>query len=262
MNDHFDSIFYLFIIGVLLLWAACFPRGSTLDWRAFRWGRAGVTPIQIRPHLGLIWAAIYTIFLILTKIFVRPELMYIANSYGFNLATFVSVFVFRKPGLIDLFPKLNDLWCGFLGVCIIWPIMAFSAQLTSILIHQIEPEFVFELDRQVWISQIGSRDPFLERLLLAFLLIFVVPIGEEVFFRYFLYRALKSILPALGAAFMSAIIFAILHGMLIQGTSLLLMGLFLCYLYERTRSLWSCILLHMLFNAHSFLSIQFESKSF
>ena len=90
---------------------------------------------------------------------------------------------------------------------------------------------------------------------LIFLAIVVAPVVEELFFRGFAFPALRPQLGLWGAAAASALLFGLAHislGLLLPTASL---GLLLVYVYVRTGSLWSSILLHSSFNAINTLTL-------
>lgn len=87
---------------------------------------------------------------------------------------------------------------------------------------------------------------------LMFLTIFVVvfgPIAEEIFFRGFMYSAVKKRLGILGAALLSASIFSLLHTNIIGFLPIMALGVLLAYLYETTGSLVAPIAVHVLHNS-------------
>ncbi len=76
------------------------------------------------------------------------------------------------------------------------------------------------------------------------------PISEELFFRGFLYNALKSRLPVLVAIIIQATIFALVHPYGIVGrTSIFLFAIALVIVYERRESLLAPVCVHGLANA-------------
>ncbi len=77
----------------------------------------------------------------------------------------------------------------------------------------------------------------------------VVPAVEETAFRGLLYGWLRSRLGIAGAGAISALAFAVLHGMPVFMPALFLLGLVLAWLYERYRSLWVPVAFHGVFNA-------------
>ena len=87
--------------------------------------------------------------------------------------------------------------------------------------------------------------------------VIVAPVTEEVFFRGFVYNILKKWTSPVPAAIASSFFFAIVHASLPQALPLTLFALIQCWAYEKARSLWLPIVLHMLFNSTSCLAILF-----
>lgn len=87
------------------------------------------------------------------------------------------------------------------------------------------------------------------------LLVVIVPIGEEVFFRGFVYGGLRDRWGAVPAVLASAAFFSIVHLQLVHGLPILVLGVLLAFLYERTRSLVPVIVTHALNNAFAIASI-------
>lgn len=79
--------------------------------------------------------------------------------------------------------------------------------------------------------------------------IIVAPIVEEVIFRGCLYRFLKSRTTLLGAQWVSAFIFALVHSNLHSFLPLLFIGFILARLYESSGSIYQSIAFHGFFNA-------------
>lgn len=93
------------------------------------------------------------------------------------------------------------------------------------------------------------------RLLIAGSAVVVAPIAEEVCFRGFLYNILRQKSGKYAAAAASALFFASIHTSLPQFLPLFVFGVIQCIAYEKARSLWLPISIHLLFNATSVLSI-------
>lgn len=87
--------------------------------------------------------------------------------------------------------------------------------------------------------------------------VIIAPVTEEVYFRGFVYNILKLWTSPVPAAIASSFFFAIVHASLTQAVPLMLFALIQCWAYEKARSLWLPIVLHMLFNATSCLAILF-----
>jgi membrane protease YdiL (CAAX protease family) len=75
------------------------------------------------------------------------------------------------------------------------------------------------------------------------------PAVEEVFFRGFFYMAIRKYWGTGWAAVLSAGLFAAVHENLFSFIPIFFLGMVLCYLYERRKSLISCITLHILHNS-------------
>ena len=78
----------------------------------------------------------------------------------------------------------------------------------------------------------------------------IAPIYEELIFRGVIYDDTKKLFNAKIASLVSSILFGLMHfnGGYLQVTVTMLDGLLLAYCYEKTQSLYACILLHSLNN--------------
>jgi membrane protease YdiL (CAAX protease family) len=88
------------------------------------------------------------------------------------------------------------------------------------------------------------------------LIAIAAPISEEICFRGMLYGGLRERLPRLAAALIAGLIFGGLHALtgVTAVPPLIFFGFVLCLLYEKTGSIWPCILLHMLNNSVALLA--------
>lgn len=89
---------------------------------------------------------------------------------------------------------------------------------------------------------------------LATLSILIVPIGEEALMRGFVYPVMRQRFSAPVTIALSACLFALLHGNIVQIILTLPLGIACGYMYEQTHSLMQCIGIHMLFNAFTFIT--------
>lgn len=88
----------------------------------------------------------------------------------------------------------------------------------------------------------------------TFLLVVIfAPIVEEILCRSLIYGRLKQGMPSIIAAIISSIIFGVLHGNPIQAIYTMLIGLMFVVVFERAKSLWVCIYLHLVFNLTAFI---------
>lgn len=89
---------------------------------------------------------------------------------------------------------------------------------------------------------------------LATLSILIVPIGEEALMRGFVYPVMRQQFSAPVTIALSACLFALLHGNIVQIILTLPLGIACGYMYEQTHNLMQCIGIHMLFNALTFIT--------
>ena len=94
------------------------------------------------------------------------------------------------------------------------------------------------------------------KLLFALCLQIVItgPIAEELFFRGFIYRWLRSKFNFFLAAGLVSIIFTLLHRDAINTLSLFIISMSLCYVYEKTQSFMPIIIFHAF---HNLMSLSF-----
>jgi membrane protease YdiL (CAAX protease family) len=86
------------------------------------------------------------------------------------------------------------------------------------------------------------------------LLCVVVPVGEEVFFRGFVFGGLRARWGVPAAAAASAVFFAAVHLQLVHGLPIFFLGVLLAVAYQRTGSLVPAIVAHSLNNVIALLS--------
>lgn len=108
------------------------------------------------------------------------------------------------------------------------------------------------------VDELGKESP-LAGVAVALAVIVVAPIAEELFFRAFFYRALRSRLRVWSASLIDGLVFAALH---FQGLDTVLIlpviavvGVGLCLVYERTGSLFAVIAIHAAFNTVATIGI-------
>ncbi|MFE5864514.1 CPBP family intramembrane glutamic endopeptidase [Streptomyces virginiae] len=74
------------------------------------------------------------------------------------------------------------------------------------------------------------------------------PAGEEFLFRGLIYPLLRKRVSILVSTLVTAVVFGLVHGSAVQFASTLPLAVLLALVYERTRVLWPCVLLHLGFN--------------
>ena len=81
----------------------------------------------------------------------------------------------------------------------------------------------------------------------------IVPFAEELFFRGLIYGWLRQRMPVWLAALVSGLGFAVLHGVWWLIPALLLLGVVLALVYERSGSIWAAVITHGVFNSFTTL---------
>lgn len=103
-------------------------------------------------------------------------------------------------------------------------------------------------------QEIGFIEPSGGELALAFvMLVGLVPLAEEILFRGFLFKGIRSRFGFVVTTLAVSVLFAVAHGQLNVGIDVFALSLALCYLREKTDSLWPGILLHAAKNTVTFL---------
>lgn len=88
-----------------------------------------------------------------------------------------------------------------------------------------------------------------------FLVCVIVPIGEEIFFRGFVYAALRARRGVPAAVGLSALLFAVVHQQVFHFFPIFVLGLILAVLYQRTQTLLPAIVVHGVNNVVAVLAI-------
>lgn len=107
-------------------------------------------------------------------------------------------------------------------------------------------------------TDLGIDESTLAAIAAGLLIVVFAPISEEIFFRGFMFGALRTRLSLWPAAAISAFVFGLLHlssGDFSVVPPLMVLGLLFAWLYEYTGSLGPPIVLHMINNAIAFTVI-------
>jgi len=110
-------------------------------------------------------------------------------------------------------------------------------------------------EEQTTLDDLGVDEGRLALVAGAVLVIVVAPIVEEIFFRGFVYKSLRSSLPIWAAALVAGVVFGLVHIFTgaIAVPLLIVFGAILCLVYERTGSLYPVIGMHALVNTLAFV---------
>jgi membrane protease YdiL (CAAX protease family) len=141
-----------------------------------------------------------------------------------------------------------------------WPAVGWAALgLLAFVVFVTVYGAIVQPDAEQSVTQdLGLREGMATLVLGGILVVVVAPVAEEVFFRGFFYRSLRSSLGIWSAAAITGVLFGLIH---IDPTSvdtiqlvpvLAFLGFVFCLVYERTGSLYPVIALHSLNNVLAF----------
>jgi membrane protease YdiL (CAAX protease family) len=149
-----------------------------------------------------------------------------------------------KPGQFGLRPTRPWLALG-------WSVVVMGVFYATVLVYA---ALVTSPD-QTTADDLGADTSQLALIAVGFLVVVLSPIAEEIFFRALFYGALRSRLPVAPAAIIAGFVFGVLHA----GTGvdaiapLMILGILLCLLYEKSGSLYPCIAVHAFNNAIAYI---------
>ena len=139
-----------------------------------------------------------------------------------------------------------------------WPTLGWAAAgLASYWALAIAYSAIVQPDaEQETLENLGTEESDVWLFGAAILVIGLAPLAEELFFRGFFYRALRTRLPVIAAALVDGVIFGVIHfesaDMAVILPVLAILGFVFCLVYEKTGSLFAVIGLHALNNFIAF----------
>lgn len=108
-----------------------------------------------------------------------------------------------------------------------------------------------EVQQAVKIYQ--DADEIIIRGLLAFSVVIVAPVVEEIIFRGYIYKVTKRFTARIFSTVVSAVLFSVVHNYIPGLLPLAFLAILLTISYEMTGSLWAPISIHALFNASTLI---------
>lgn len=224
-------------------------------WYAFVSGAWAVVSV-----LGIAAAAISAVFYGLSKVIVideqtlsQPEwtLGLYALQYGLGLFILLLVPVviqkknwqkIRELFAITRWPILKDFTNAVLAFL---PYFAISIALQTIVAAFVS-DFNADQAQDVGFSDISGT----WQLVLAFIaLVILAPLAEELIFRGFVFGNARSKLGFWPAAIITSAFFGFVHGQWNVGLDTFVLSMALCFLRERTGTIWAGVILHAIKNA-------------
>jgi membrane protease YdiL (CAAX protease family) len=172
------------------------------------------------------------------------------------IGAMIHVVVAERGGRLSDLGIRGRVWAGIgaglLAFLVIQPFLQLAAVLEMRAADRVWiPDIPVQQTLQMMLE---TRSVWVMRLAVIVTLV-VAPIAEELLFRGFLQPALGRWMGRWSAILLSAAFFAAAHMDLYAMATLLILGLALAYVYDRTRSIAAPIALHMAFNGITLLSI-------
>lgn len=164
-------------------------------------------------------------------------------------AAILCALLFRRINLMEYFGLR---WPGWLWIFLIVPaflgVMYFSSMMLQLSGWNEVVRAHFGTQLQAGVQLLMNSDDWNLILALAFAALIAAPIAEEVIFRGYIYPLVKRYSEGWFAAIFSASLFAAVHMNLMGFPLFFLIGLAMVFLYEKTGSIWPCVLCHIAFN--------------
>ncbi len=196
----------------------------------------GEAPLELTPWLAVL--AVLCLQVPMLAVFYVARRFY-PSFYASRLNnTNLSVFASFKKALPLFLMLLPGVWI----VALLW---------TKVLSGFEDLGLIEDIAQQELVTLFqGGGDPVAIGLLVIAAVV-LAPIVEELIFRGCLYRFLKSQTTLLPAQIASGLLFSIIHWNLLSFLPLVLVGIFLARVYEKTGSILVAIWFHAFFNAFS-----------
>jgi uncharacterized protein len=137
-------------------------------------------------------------------------------------------------------PLRLALGIAFIGLAVFY---LFALVYTAVL-HPDNPQKI--------VDELGAERNTLLLVIGALMVIVVAPVCEEIFFRGFLYRVLRVRMSFWPAAVIDGVIFGFVHGVNPVLPVLIFLGVVLCWVFERTGTLFATIAIHAFNNAFAY----------
>ena len=251
--------FFIFIVSIISNFIFIF-RGRKIEFKASHdkkvvsWGvpdivRVTLIIVFLSYVIGLIESLVFKLF----NIELGLNLHMMVNTFFVDIAVAMVILYFvvvkYKENLHSLGLKFSHFFKNvFSGVSsyifilpLLFSVLILSVWILGILKYSPPPQPVFEM----FMEEKNTK-------ILFFLTIFISilgPIIEEMFFRGFMYSALRKRLGIWAGAFLSGSIFSLLHTNVVGFLPIMTLGVLLAYLYEKTGSLVAPIAVHIIHNS-------------
>ncbi|MEO1857296.1 MAG: type II CAAX endopeptidase family protein [Rubritalea sp.] len=179
------------------------------------------------------------------------SILLIANFAILSLMAGIVLAIFQKRGLL---PDALGLHPKHPMQVISWSIAAYifffilSIAMSQLGLEEWLSSRLGEQQRQQIVNEMMATQENQKRLIMILGACVIAPIAEEIVFRGYLYPVVKRYTEPVIAAIFTGVIFGAIHGQIWAVIPLSLFGILLAVLYEKSGSIWACILCHAMFN--------------
>ncbi|MDP3979785.1 MAG: type II CAAX endopeptidase family protein [Chlamydiota bacterium] len=149
---------------------------------------------------------------------------------------------------------------GNMAACI-WSIIYYISAIPWIILMALITAFLadklgIQLEPQQITKMLLSNQSWCDFILTCFLVMIIAPVGEEIFFRGFVYPVMKRWMGLGFSAVFNALFFSLLHYNIYAFLPVFVIGIFLVLLYEKTGNIISVMLFHITFNSMSLVLLK------
>ncbi len=212
--------------------------------------------------VGLIFSGLVDANIVSVSSLQTASIQFIAAALAYGLALFIILGTFTairnstkdlpKVLGIDKRPTFSFFYYVLVGYGVY-----FLFSFLLILLTQFIPGFDIDQEQVVGFDQLGSQ---LEYIMAFTALVILAPIIEEAIFRGFLFSRLRKHINFWWTTFIVSIVFGLVHLQWNVGVDVFAMSVVLCFIREKTGSIWAAVGVHMVKNALAFtiLFLQFD----
>ncbi len=147
------------------------------------------------------------------------------------------------------------------GAAWVWPFATWAGGLAIVIVYGILVLIVEEVTGRD-LSRLAEGNPLPDTdamtstvwAVLGLSVILAAPIGEELFFRSLLFRAIQARWGLIAGMVISGLLFAFVHFEISVVIPFWCIGMLFAWSYHRSRSLWTPVIAHAIFNGVSFIA--------
>jgi len=243
------------ISGISILGSVLILLLAFYGWLAIRSSSKAVLTVQPFGVSDALCAGILGIWMImviwqsLNSTQVITEQAILANSvvYGSLILGIFGVIGFRGQSAVSIFQLQPSRFPKAAGMGILWLIITYPLILTAqAMVQKLSGA---DDDSQLIVRYFLEHPDLRHRATVIFMAVIVAPIAEEIVFRGYFYGVIRRFGGRIPALLTSSLLFAAIHVHLPSLLGLGILAVILCFLYERSGSLWAPITMHAAFNA-------------